>query len=52
MERDRFFDLVREGRAAQFMGPLGFTSPKNDLFPIPQNQIDLSNGLLSQNPGY
>lgn len=52
MERDRTFDLIREGRAAQVLGPLGFTAPKNDLFPIPQNQIDLSNGLLTQNPGY
>lgn len=52
MEDDRFFDLVREGRAAQVLGPLGFQSPKNDLFPIPQTQIDLSNGLLTQNPGY
>ena len=52
MESDRTFDLIREGRAAQVLGPLGFTAPKNDLFPIPQTQIDLSNGLLTQNPGY
>ncbi|MBE0650988.1 MAG: RagB/SusD family nutrient uptake outer membrane protein [Bacteroidales bacterium] len=52
MEGDRTFDLIREGRAAQVLGPLGFTAPKNDLFPIPQTQIDLSNGLLTQNPGY
>lgn len=52
MERDRLFDLMREGRAAQVLGPLGFTAPKNNLFPIPQTQIDLSNGLLKQNPGY
>jgi hypothetical protein len=52
MERDRLFDLIREGRAAQVLGPLGFTAPKNDLFPIPQTQIDLSKGLLTQNPGY
>jgi len=52
MEGDRFFDLVREGRAAQVMGPLGFKSPKNDFFPIPQAQIDISGGTLKQNPGY
>ncbi len=52
MESDRFFDLVREGRAAQVLGPLGFQSPKNDLFPIPQAQIDISGGKLTQNPGY
>ena len=52
MEGDRFFDLVRQGRAAQVLGPLGFHSPKNDLFPIPQAQIDISGGTLKQNPGY
>lgn len=52
MEGDRFFDLVRERRAAQVLGPLGFQSPKNDLFPIPQAQIDISGGTLKQNPGY
>ncbi|MBL4678771.1 MAG: RagB/SusD family nutrient uptake outer membrane protein [Mucilaginibacter sp.] len=29
-----------------------FGSNKNELFPIPQNQIDLSQGTLKQNPGY
>lgn len=52
MECDRFFDLVRTGRAAAVLGPLGFTPNKNEVFPIPQNQIDLSNGKLKQNPGY
>ena len=52
MEGDRFFDLVRQGRAAQVLGPLGFQSPKNNVFPIPQQQIDISGGTLTQNPGY
>jgi len=52
MEGDRFFDLVRQGRAATVLGPLGFQSPKNNLFPIPQQQIDISGGTLTQNPGY
>lgn len=52
MERDRTFDLIRQGRASAVLGPLGFQYPKNNLFPIPQAQIDLSNGLLKQNPGY
>lgn len=51
-EHDRFFDLVRQGRAAEVLGPLGFTVGKNELFPIPQSQIDLSEGMLIQNPGY
>jgi len=54
MEYDRYFDLVREGRAGQIMRAAGknFVDGKNELFPIPQAQIDLSGGLLIQNPGY
>jgi len=29
-----------------------FTAGKNEYFPIPQRQIDLSSGTLTQNPGY
>lgn len=29
-----------------------FTAGKNELYPIPQNQIDISGGLLKQNPMY
>jgi starch-binding outer membrane protein, SusD/RagB family len=52
LEKHRFFDLVRTGRAPQILGPLGFQAGKNELFPIPLSQIDLSNGVLTQNPGY
>jgi starch-binding outer membrane protein, SusD/RagB family len=52
MEFDRFFDLVRQGRAAQVLGPKGFKAGKNEVWPIPQNEIDLSAGVLTQNPGY
>lgn len=52
MEQHRFFDLVRTGRAAEVLGPLGFVSPKHNLFPIPQSEIDLSEGALTQNPGW
>jgi tetratricopeptide (TPR) repeat protein len=54
MEQDRFFDLVRQGRAGVVLRAHGkaFTDGKNELFPIPQNQIDLSGGRLKQNPGY
>ena len=65
-EGHRFFDLARWGIAAQTMnayyqyerqytGDLStgnFTAGKNEYFPIPQQQIDLSNGTLKQNPGY
>jgi starch-binding outer membrane protein, SusD/RagB family len=52
MEHDRFFDVIRQGRGAELFGPLGFVAGKNEVFPIPQSQIDISNGLLTQNPGY
>ncbi|QIP12333.1 RagB/SusD family nutrient uptake outer membrane protein [Spirosoma aureum] len=54
MEHDRFFDLVRTGRAAQVMQAAGknFVAGKNELLPIPSLQIQLSSGQLDQNPGY
>jgi len=52
MEFDRFFDVIRQGRGAQVFGPKGFKAGKNELMPIPQNEIDLSAGVLTQNPGY
>lgn len=52
MEEFRFFDLVRTGRASEELASLGFVPGKNEVFPIPQTQIDLSNGVLQQNPGY
>jgi hypothetical protein len=48
MEGDRFFDLVRTGQAAAKI--TGFTVGKNELFPIPQHEVDISG--LKQNPGY
>ncbi|QJX48888.1 RagB/SusD family nutrient uptake outer membrane protein [Hymenobacter taeanensis] len=59
LEHDRFFDLVRQesvqpGRIVPIFAAQGktFTKGKNELFPIPQEQIDLSGGQLTQNPGY
>jgi hypothetical protein len=52
MEFDRFFDVVRQGRGATVFGPKGFVAGKNELMPIPQNEIDISAGVLTQNPGY
>lgn len=51
MEFDRYFDVIRQGRAATVFGPLGWTS-KNQYWPIPQNEIDVSAGMLKQNTGY
>lgn len=52
LEGHRFFDLVRTGRAADVLGPLGFVAGKHELLPIPQSEIDLSQGTLTQNPNW
>jgi hypothetical protein len=54
MEHDRFFDLVRQGRAGEVLRAHGkdFVDGKNEVFPIPQSEIDASNGRYNQNPGY
>ena len=61
-EWDRFFDLVRQKRAATVIQNYGlqrankrgyyFRAGVNELFPIPQSEIDISNGVVTQNPGY
>ena len=64
-ENERHQDLMRWDRAniidikahyAKDRGPWkpgrNFQRPKNYLFPIPQRQIDLSNGVLIQNPDF
>ncbi|MCF7561624.1 RagB/SusD family nutrient uptake outer membrane protein [Sabulilitoribacter multivorans] len=49
-EGHRFFDLVRTGKAAQEID--GFTAGKNEVFPIPIEEIQFSNGNWQQNPNY
>ncbi len=61
-EWDRFFDLVRQGRAAEVLKAYGakrtnkrgyyFREGVNEIFPIPQTEVDISNGVVTQNPGY
>lgn len=52
MEYDRYFDVIRQGRAATVFGRFGWKANKNEVWPVPQSEIDLSAGTLSQNPGY
>jgi starch-binding outer membrane protein, SusD/RagB family len=53
MEGWRFWDLIRTtDRAGVVLGPLGFIVGKNELLPIPQSEIDNSEGTLTQNPGW
>ena len=49
MEGYRFYDLVRWGDAVNVLGPLGYTN-RARFYPIPQKAIDLSGGVLQQNP--
>lgn len=63
-EWDRFFDIVRQGRATAIfrnfasasgtnnIRGINFIKGVNEIFPLPQNEIDLSNGVVTQNPGY
>jgi tetratricopeptide (TPR) repeat protein len=48
-EGHRFFDLVRTGRGNLIPN---FTRDKNEVFPIPYEEIQFSNGNWQQNPGY
>lgn len=62
LEGKRFFDLVRTDRAAKVLHAYAkkyntekganFKKDKNEIFPIPESQIQLSHGTLKQNPGY
>lgn len=52
MEGDRYFDVIRQGRAAALFGAKGWVANKNEVWPIPYNEILLSGGKLKQNPGY
>ncbi|WP_258105692.1 RagB/SusD family nutrient uptake outer membrane protein [Marinoscillum sp. MHG1-6] len=66
MEGHRFFDLVRWGVASETLGEYfqmeknkreylstaGFVKGKHEYLPIPQQQINLSNGRYQQNNGY
>ncbi len=66
MEGARFFDLVRWGIAEpvlnaylttektkrSFLSNAHFTAGRDEYYPIPQREIDLTAGLYIQNPGY
>lgn len=52
MEGHRFWDLVRTGKAATVLASRGFVVGKHELLPIPQNEIDISQGTLTQNPNW
>ncbi|MFY0601393.1 MAG: RagB/SusD family nutrient uptake outer membrane protein [Cyclobacteriaceae bacterium] len=47
----RYFDLKRTNRMMEVLGPLGFT-PKYTHCPIPQQEIDLTEGGIAQHPDW
>ena len=47
MEQHRYFDLIRQGRAAE---ELENFQPRHVLYPIPQSELDLTE--MTQNEGY
>jgi hypothetical protein len=49
-EGHRWFDLVRWGDAPAKLGARGFVAGKNEILPIPFNE--LTNTAIKQNPGY
>ncbi len=53
-EGQRYWDLIRWGKAQEELGDIGFESGKHELFPIPQNEIIANNAIdeTQQNPGY
>ena len=61
-EYERFFELVRQGRAGEVLRAYaekyntakgeGFRDGVNEIYPIPQTEINLSGGKIVQNPGY
>lgn len=56
-ENHRIFDLIRFGVAqtvlSEYSEVNGFDFTSTDLLlPMPQNEVNLSDGLMNQNPGY
>lgn len=60
MEGQRFFDLIRQdkvepGRATRILhehGKTNFDMSRHANFPVPQQQIDVSEGVLTQDAGW
>ena len=42
MEGHRFWDIVRQGRGQEILGKYGYVEGINNHFPVPQDQLDLS----------
>lgn len=54
-EQGRYWDILRQGRAAELLhaqGVVDYDPVKHNLYPIPQTEIDNTEGVVVQNPGY
>ncbi|OQD42570.1 RagB/SusD family nutrient uptake outer membrane protein [Croceivirga radicis] len=51
-ESARRTDLIRFGKYGEAWWEKGASDASKTIFPIPQDQINASNGTLTQNPGY
>ena len=55
MEGQRLWDVIRQGRGEELwgangtIGHFGYSEAQNHFFPLPQSQIDLSQGILTNN---
>lgn len=49
MEEDRFFDLIRTGKAADVLAGKGFRTNTHNVFPIPAQQLQLNRNLVQNN---
>lgn len=47
MEGQLLWDIIRQGRGEEVLGEYGFVEGVNNYYPIPQSQIDLSDGILT-----
>ena len=44
--------MIRTDQASSILGTFGFIKGTHEHLPIPQNEIDASQGALKQNNGY
>lgn len=52
-ENQRWFDLKRFNKAIEILTPKGYNiKPNHLLYPIPRKEVLISQGNITQNPGY
>jgi starch-binding outer membrane protein, SusD/RagB family len=51
LEGERYYDIIRWGKAAEVFGQMGFVAGKHEVWPIPQAILN-TNPSMTQNPQY